>query len=156
MRKYDIYLIDEEIVEDYIGHEHNLFKTFFEYKTASSLEKYMIEKHLRVLTNKIPTLFMDKQIEQRLSFLPNYIYEKGKHYLNYNHGYSKIEVKVEAKVITVKSDGSFWAETVMFDMIGQVVDKLNLLCGSFLAVDVENRRYGWLRQKNYLNEEKSV
>lgn len=156
MRKYDIYVIDQDIVEDYIGRENKLFKLFYEYSISSPLEKYMLEKYIQCITNTIPTRFMNTQLEEQLSFLEAYYYYNGKHYINYGEDISTVEVTVHANKIAVVSDGTFLAETVMFDNIGQAVNKLGLLQGSFLVIDLESKRYGWLCRKNALNCEKSV
>lgn len=139
MRQYQIYLIDERYARDYKGKEKLIYGLFYDYY-------HSIEEHSRILARQI--IYITKQIplyELKKQLIPlnqNIQYFNGVYYLRMKERNGKLkstaQLKVRNRVLHISSEGGFDAETTLFECIRKCKS-------SFLAVDLENKRYGWLK-----------
>lgn len=146
MRTYQLYLIEDEFASHYFGKERLFFHLFLEKEHAQGELKKIIERQIQYITKPIPNLRVQKTLVQKLSKIKEFHYENGVYYIERKGIFSAAKLKISDRVIYLESKGSFDSETIFFEALRQCES-------SFLAMDFQHQRYGWL---NPIKERKFV
>ncbi|PLT32101.1 sporulation inhibitor of replication protein SirA [Bacillus sp. V5-8f] len=138
MRNYRIYLIEDEFAHHFYGRERLFFNLFLEYTNSSGRQKSILHKQIEYITRSIPVAAL-KNILEKLSIRnKEFLYKDGIYYLEKRTGKSKAVLKLGNEFLALQADGNFEAETSFFECIRKYES-------GFLAIDLENHRYGWLK-----------
>lgn len=137
MRTYKLYLIKDEVAFHYLGREIMFFQLFKECSTATGDLKNVLTKQIHFITKTIPAGKIKKILKQELGGRNDFRAEGGRFEIRYgNSGSASLEVK--DKFLLVEAEGSYEAETIFFEVLRKTES-------FFLAIDIGNERYGWLR-----------
>ncbi|MBU8877934.1 sporulation inhibitor of replication protein SirA [Bacillus sp. FJAT-29790] len=137
MRAYRLYLIEEEFASHYFGRERMFFQLFQEYENSSGTLKSIIAKQIQFITKPIPGLKLHQYINQQLFRKKDFLTKKGAYYIEMGkRSHAKLEVYDQCLVL--KANGNYDAETVFFEVLRKSES-------SFLAIDIQHHRYGWLK-----------
>lgn len=137
MRSYQLYLIEDEFASHYFGREQGLFQLFLEKERSKGELKAIIEKQIQFITKPISSLRVQKLIHKKIGKANYFRFDNGVYYIEGNSLYSNASLEVFERNAMVNSKGNFDAETILFEVLRQCET-------SFLAIDLEHHRYGWL------------
>lgn len=146
MRVCEIYFIKREVAQEYFGKELKIFRLFQDKHQSPSYLKPVIERQIKYITSPIPVMKIQRVVLQRLKKFKHYHEENFLHYIELNNGKSKAQLSISLRKMVIRSEGSLEAETIFFEAIRQVA-------ANFIAIDIENNRYGWLnpiKEMNYI------
>lgn len=146
LRSYQLYLIEDEFASHYFGKERLFFELFLEKDQSKGELKEIIERQIQFITKPIPTFNLHKVITQKLGKNRDFRYENGAYYIERKGVKSIARLKITNRVAYLESEGSYDTETIFFEALRQCEN-------SFLAMDFEHARYGWL---NPIKERKFV
>jgi hypothetical protein len=139
MRSYQLYLIKDEIASHYVGRERMFYQLFKEHSSANGELQSIISRQIEYLTKPLPVLRIHQLLYQQLSKHKGFKVEQGMYYLKTNKLQSTAVLKVlNDRTLLVESDGSLEAETIFFEVLRKIET-------SFMAVDIDSSRYGWLK-----------
>lgn len=136
MRKYDIYLIEEEFALHYFQNEDVMYRLFVEYKTSGVHRDQYVKKQIEYITKKIPILQLRWMVENRFRKDPNWTTLSDNEY-KYEKENSKARLELTEDFVFMEAEGTVEAETIFFE----VLRKLN---PCFLAMNYDDHVYGWL------------
>ena len=142
VRRYQVYLIKEQYVSQYIGREFLFLGLFKDFMNSRGTQSRVLGRQIVYITNEIPIKALYAQFEKDLYLNSNvkldngifYIKQKDKHFL-YK---SSARLEIRNRVIHIQSEGSYDAESIFFECIRKVSNQ-------FLAIDLEHEVYGWLK-----------
>ncbi len=142
IRHYRIYLIEDAVVVPYIGREKLLYGLFNDFIQAKGRQKWIVGRQILYITKKMPIQLLRSVLEKELCGNQNISYLNGAYYVRYK-GQSSVlkssaKLTIHNRVLTISSEGGYDAETVFFECIRKIDH-------SFLAIDIEHERYGWLK-----------
>ena len=146
MRRYHIYLVEEEFASHYFGREAKIYELFSEYEFAVGEHKAQLRKQIDYVTRPIPTLHIHQCIDSLLRIRTDYQNERNIHTLMVNSNKSEAKMVVHDRFLLLESSGNYEAETIFFEV-------LRKYDSCFLAMDFSLHRYGWL---NPIKERKFV
>jgi hypothetical protein len=136
MRKYDIYLIEEEVALHYFQKEHIVYQLFLEYKTSDKDHDIYVKKQIEYITKKIPILQLQFMIENRLGRSRGFVsFCSGEYGYQTEEGSAHLVLKCD--YIYMEAQGTVETETVFFEILRKVSP-------CFLAMNFEDDVYGWL------------
>ncbi|MED0872928.1 sporulation inhibitor of replication protein SirA [Bacillus mobilis] len=136
MKTYELYLIQEDIAKAYFGREYLFFDLFARFSESGSLsEKKVLYKQMMYITMPLQVMKIHHKLEQALRVLGKYDRTHHTHTLYTGAEYGEIMVKPH--YIRMNTSGNVSMETTFFE----VLRKCEL---TFLAMDYENAKYGWL------------
>lgn len=140
VRKYQLYSIEDEFASHYFGRERMFFQLFLEHERTSGELKMILKKQIHYITKPMQALRFHQLIQQHLGGLRGFQVGQGSYtyMIELNGRQSHAELEIYDKMITVKARGSYEAETVFFEVLRKYES-------SFLAVDLEHNRFGWLK-----------
>ncbi|WP_042348778.1 sporulation inhibitor of replication protein SirA [Bacillus massiliigorillae] len=149
-RNYQIYLIDEQIVDYYISRERMFFDLFNDYAHSRGEYARILGKQIDYITKNIPVKELKQTFEEQLYYNKSiynmnglyYVLTKGKN-LKMK---SSAQLEIHNRVLQISSEGSYDAETIFFECLRKCEN-------CFLAIDLEHERYGWLKpikQRNFI------
>ncbi len=138
LRRYQIYLIEDEFAAHYFGKERMFHQLFHEYENSNGDLSHLLKRQIQFITKPIPIFRLQQMIEQKLRRNKHFHEDKGIYYLNMHNGKSTAELTVNQHMMTLFANGTLEAETIFFECIRQCED-------SFLAIDLHNERFGWLK-----------
>jgi hypothetical protein len=138
VRVYQLYLIEEEFANHYFGRERMFFELFLESKHSFGDLKTIINKQIQYITKPIPALRLHQMVHQHLSKIKGYCAENGYYKVELAGKTSNAWLRIEDVYITVEAEGSYEAEAIFFEVLRKCES-------SFLAIDIEHQRYGWLK-----------
>ncbi|MBA4537240.1 sporulation inhibitor of replication protein SirA [Bacillus aquiflavi] len=139
MRNYQLYLIEDEFADHYFGREQMFYQLFLDFERASGDLKLIIKRQIEFITKTIPTIRLHKIMKQQLSKRHDFHIKKDMtYYLEMNGILSTAKMEVYDRSLQLHAEGSYEAETIFFEVLRKWET-------SFLAVDLENKRYGWLK-----------
>jgi hypothetical protein len=138
VRVYQLYLIEDEFANHYFGRERMFFKLFLESKTSLGELNQVINKQINYITKPCPALRIHQMIHQQLSKMKGFTYENGTYKVELIGKTSNAKLKIEDSYVLVEADGSYEAEAIFFEVLRKCEP-------SFLAIDLEHERYGWLK-----------
>lgn len=138
MRRYVVYLLENDVAKNYLGKEKMLYQLFCEAENKISPYHSVVKKQIQYITRKIPVKKLHQAIVSELkyvltSFEPEKIYE-----VQLKESASRAILIVNPNHLSIYSYGSIDAETAFFEV-------LRKLETCFLAVDFKNCNYGWLK-----------
>lgn len=137
MRTYQLYLIDDEFASHYFGKERMFYELFKESKEAIGEYKQILKKQIDFITKPIHGLKIHQYVSQNLQKNKSFYIKKGTYYLEIGKR-SFAELVIGEHCLTLKASGHYEAETVFFEV-------LRKLESSFLAIDLDHQRCGWLK-----------
>lgn len=138
VRKYQLYLIEDEFAAHYFGRERMFFQLFQEYEFANGELKIIIKKQIHYIMKPLQTLKIHQLIQQQHGKLRGLKSERGAYMIDLNGRQSRAKLEIHEKVITIEAIGSYEAETIFFEILRKCET-------SFLAIDFEHHKFGWLK-----------
>ncbi|MBM7692136.1 hypothetical protein JOC77_001563 [Peribacillus deserti] len=138
MRIYDLYLIDDEVARHYFGREIKLYNLFLDYSKSSGNLQEIIRKQIQYITKPLPLLRLQKTLEQHLKNNRDFSENNGVYCIKKNDGLSSAILSVKENQLVIEAKGSLEAETEFFECLRKTES-------SFLALDLANRKFGWLK-----------
>ena len=138
MRTYKLYLIEDEFASHYFGREKMFFELFQEKYHFEGELKTIIEKQIDYITKPIPSLQIHKLIHQRLGKNKDFSIKRGIYYIEKMGSVNFAQLQVFERFILVQAKGSYDSETIFFEVLRKCET-------SFLAIDFNNQRFGWLK-----------
>lgn len=138
MRKYQLYLIEDEFAAHYFGRERLFFQLFMEHQNANGELKFITKKQISYITKRVEAMKIHQLIQKQLSRIKGFKAEHGAYSLELNGKLSTAKLEVFQEFITVEAGGSYEAETAFFEVLRKCES-------SFLALDLDHQRYGWLK-----------
>ncbi|MDP4164134.1 MAG: sporulation inhibitor of replication protein SirA [Bacillota bacterium] len=138
MRKYRLYLIEDEFASHYFGRERMFFQLFQEYENTTGDMRSILKKQIAYITKQLPALRFHQLIQKKLGTVRGFKVENGTYSIELNGKLSVATMEVKDDSIIVDGYGSYEAETIFFEVLRKCES-------SFLAVDLENNRFGWLK-----------
>jgi hypothetical protein len=146
LRSYQLYLIEDEFASHYFGKERLFFNLFQENEHSQGELKKIIERQIQFITKPIPTFNLHKVITQKLGKNKDFRYENGVYYIERKGLKSSAKLEITNSMAFLESQGSYDTETIFFEALRQCES-------SFIAMDFQHQRYGWL---NPIKERKFV
>ncbi|WML27268.1 sporulation inhibitor of replication protein SirA [Neobacillus sp. OS1-33] len=138
MRKYQLYLIEDEFATHYFGRERLFFQLFKEHQKANGELKFITQKQISYITKKVEVLKIHQLIQKQLGKIKGFKAEHGAYSIELSGKLSTAKLEVFQDLITIDAQGSYEAETAFFEVLRKCES-------SFLAIDLEHQRYGWLK-----------
>ncbi|ESU33198.1 hypothetical protein G3A_07445 [Bacillus sp. 17376] len=138
MRSYQLYLIEDEFASHYFGRERMFYQLFLEYSQANNDLKSIIAKQVKFVTKSIPVLRIHQLLHQQLSKSKGFHVEDGIYIYENNINNSSATLRVHERWLELDSHGQVDAETVFFEILRKCES-------SFLAIDLDSNKYGWLK-----------
>jgi hypothetical protein len=138
VRTYHLYLIDSDIAKEYFGREAMLFDLFWRFACSRSLnEKKILYKQIKFITKPLQTLKLNHRVEQKLKNDPYYIQEHAVHIIRIPASEEFGTLTIKSQYARIETNKSFEVETTFFEILRREE-------ATFLAMDYETNRYGWL------------
>lgn len=141
MREYKIYLIREPLSIEFYGREHKIFQLVNEYYYSSIELRTIIEKQLEYITEPIPMFELHTFIRKSYPYEIYYHEETGEYLLELADG-AKAMLKIYPGEILLYANGTLDSETFFFEL-------LRKFRSTFIAIDVKDERFGWLKPIAY-------
>lgn len=138
VRKYQLYLIEDEFATHYFGRERLFFQLFQENHKAHGELKFITQKQISYITKKVEVLKIHQLIQKQLGKIKGFKAENGAYSIELSGKLSTAKLEVFQDLITIDAQGSYEAETAFFEVLRKCES-------SFLALDLEHQRYGWLK-----------
>lgn len=138
VRNYQLYLIEDEFAAHYFGKERLFFQLFQEHETSNGEFKKITEKQIHYITKPLQVLKIHQLIQKQLGKVRGFKEDNGTYFMELSGKLSMASLQVHENVIIVKASGSFEAETIFFEVLRKSES-------SFLAIDLNNYRFGWLK-----------
>ncbi|MDQ6597084.1 sporulation inhibitor of replication protein SirA [Bacillus salipaludis] len=138
MRNYRLYLIEDEFAAHYFGRESMFFQLFREHERAFGELKYITGKQITYITKTVEVLKIHKLLQKQLGKIKGFKADHGTYSIELNGRLSTAKLAVFQDFISVEATGSYEAETVFFEVLRKCES-------SFLAIDLEHERFGWLK-----------
>ncbi len=138
VRNYQVYVIDNRVVGPYIGKENKFFGLFYDFLHSKGTQRRIIGRQILYITKPIPVQSVCSLLETH----PNITLLNGVYYVRSKGKSATIrstaQLQIHNHVLRISSEGGYDAETILFECIRKID-------AHFLAVDLENHRYGWLK-----------
>ncbi|WHY79477.1 sporulation inhibitor of replication protein SirA [Neobacillus sp. WH10] len=138
MRKYQLYLIEDEFAAHYFGRERLFFQLFQEHQTADGELKFITQKQISYITKRVEVLKIHQLIQKQLGKIKGFKADHGAYTIFLSGKLSTARLEVFHDLITVEAEGSYEAETAFFEVLRKCES-------SFLALDLDHECYGWLK-----------
>ncbi|RDU38986.1 sporulation inhibitor of replication protein SirA [Neobacillus piezotolerans] len=138
MRKYQLYLIEDEFASHYFGRERIFFHLFKENRQAVGELKQITDKQISYITKPLPVLRIHQLLHKKLEKSNSLKAENGLYTIELNNRTSMADLSVKENFIVIEAEGGYEAETAFFEVLRKCE-------ASFLAIDLENDKYGWLK-----------
>ena len=138
VRKYQLYLIEDEFATHYFGRERLFFQLFRENQKSNGELKFITQKQISYITKKVEVLKIHQLIQKQLGKIKGFKAEHGAYSIELSGKLSTAKLEVFQDLITIDAQGSYEAETAFFEVLRKCES-------SFLALDLEHQRYGWLK-----------
>ena len=138
MRRYQLYLIKEKIAIHYNGRERLFYNLFSDHtKTDDGPLKEILQKQVDFITLPISKWMIENQLYTALQRNKSFQYKDGVFYIE-NGNLSSASLMMKDDYLYIEADGYYDAESIFFEIIRKHEP-------SFLAIDIENDRFGWLK-----------
>lgn len=138
MRKYQLYLIEDEFAAHYFGRERMFFQLFKEHEWSTGNLKQITKMQIDYITKSLQTIKIHQLIQKQLGKVKGYQMFQGAYSIEGNGKISRAKLEIEENKIKLEAIGSYEAETAFFEVLRKCES-------SFLAIDLEHERYGWLK-----------
>lgn len=134
MRYYELYLVTDDVASLYSGKESKLFQLFQEREQAPMDQRSVYDRQIDYITETLP--------EEALKtvFTQQHVLKEKEAYVIHSPvvDVNCCTVEIQQRKICLKAQGDLSAETDVFDL-------LKSIDSHFFAVNVEDRRFGWLK-----------
>ncbi|KAA9021831.1 sporulation inhibitor of replication protein SirA [Niallia endozanthoxylica] len=137
MRTYQLYLFDDEFASHYFGKERMVYQLFKDYKEAIGEYKRILEKQIDFILKPIQELKIHRFVTQYLQNNKDFYTNNGTYYLEIGKR-STAKLVVHGNYLVLKANGNYEAETIFFEVLRKTES-------SFIAIDLDHQRYGWLK-----------
>ncbi|TSB45170.1 sporulation inhibitor of replication protein SirA [Alkalicoccobacillus porphyridii] len=137
MRSYQLYLLEEDIVQRYYGQEIKLFNLFCERFQANLALKPLLTKQVEFITKPLPVKHLTKILSKEDHYLNSDQINISTFRMAHPPSESWIDVKLRDHYLLVTAFGKMEVETRLFE-------RLKELDSHFFAVNVGQHRFGWL------------
>jgi hypothetical protein len=114
------------------------FQIFQEHRKANGELKFITQKQISYITKKVEVLKIHQLIQKQLGRIKGFKAEHGAYSIELSGKLSTAKLEVFQDLITIEAQGSYEAETAFFEVLRKCET-------SFLALDLEHQRYGWLK-----------
>ncbi len=148
MRAYQLYLIEDEFATHYFGREWMFFQLFQEHEYFSGELKTIIGKQIQFITKEIPSFRLHQYIKEQVRLDKDFQMKNDAYYLKIGKN-SKAKLEIFDRSIKLFASGNYEAETTFFEILRKNE-------ASFLAIDLEHERYGWLKPIKEFSSKKYV
>jgi hypothetical protein len=138
VRTYQLYLIEDEFASHYFGREKMFYQLFQEIDHLEGELKMIVKKQINYITKSIPSLHIHKLLHQRLGKSKDFQIKNGTYYIEKSGSGNLAQLEVFDRFILVQAKGGYDSETVFFEVLRQCET-------SFLAIDFNHQRFGWLK-----------
>ncbi len=138
VRKYQLYLIEDEFATHYFGRERLFYQLFQEHQKANGELKFITQKQISYITKKVEVLKIHQLVQKQLGKIKGFKAVHGAYSIELSGKLSTAKLEVFQDLITIDAQGSYEAETAFFEVLRKCES-------SFLALDLEHQRYGWLK-----------
>lgn len=138
VRNYQLYLIEDDVAAHYFGREQLLYRLFQEHERSKGRLKQIIQNQIAYITKPLQVLRIHQMIQKQLGMNKGFKGEHGTYFLELNGKVSMAYLKVGENSIWIKAGGNYEAETAFFEVLRKGE-------ASFLAIDLDHHRYGWLK-----------
>ncbi len=138
VRKYQLYLIEDEFAAHYFGRERIFFQLFHEHHAADGELKFITQKQITYITKRVEVLKIHNLLQKQLGKMKGFKADHGAYTITLSGKLSTARLEVFQDLITVEAEGSYEAETAFFEVLRKCET-------SFIAIDLEHERYGWLK-----------
>jgi hypothetical protein len=138
VRKYQLYLIEDEFATHYFGRERLFFQLFQEHQKSNGELKFITQKQISYITKKVEVLKIHQLIQKQLGKTKGFKAEHGAYSIELSGKLSTAKLEVFQDLITIDAQGSYEAETAFFEVLRRCES-------SFMALDLDHQRYGWLK-----------
>lgn len=138
VRNYQLYLIEDEFAAHYFGKERMFFQLFQEHEQSTGDLKDITQKQINYITKPLQVLKLHQLLQKQLGRVRGFKEDHGTYIMELSGKLSTAYLKVEENKLLVKANGTFEAETVFFEVLRKSES-------SFLAIDLEHFRFGWLK-----------
>lgn len=137
MRIYSIYNIEEKFARFFYGKENLIVDLFRKEKEKYKEQVNLIQKQIEYITLPIPITDIHQLLHQ---YGVNYglIEKDNMYYLKSNQEKEGAVLYLKERSLNVEAWGSLENETIFFEI-------LRKYDGHFLAIDLENNYFGWLK-----------
>lgn len=137
MRTYFIYLIEDEVADYFYGREIKFYELFAANRRVKGELQEIIKKQIQFITKPLPYLELHHHLSSSVHKREMKI--KGKtYYIGTSRTGKRAELLIGKRCLELHALGDFESESVFFEV-------LRKFDGRFLAVDIENNRYGWIK-----------
>ncbi|MBQ6447479.1 sporulation inhibitor of replication protein SirA [Cytobacillus oceanisediminis] len=139
MRRYQLYLIKEKIAIHYNGRERLFYNLFSDHTKTDDGQplKEILQKQVDFITLPISKWMIENQLYAALQRNKSFQYKDGVFYIE-NGNLSSASLMMKDDYLYIEADGYYDAESIFFEIIRKHEP-------SFLAIDIENDRFGWLK-----------
>lgn len=138
VRNYQLYLIEDEFAAHYFGREQMFFQLFQEHVASDGELKEITKKQIHYITKHLQTLKIHQLIQKRLGLVKGFKDEQGTYTIELSGKLSTAKLEVQKNRVLVEAMGNYDAETIFFEVLRKCES-------SFLAIDLEHQRFGWLK-----------
>ncbi|GAF15259.1 YoxF protein [Bacillus sp. JCM 19046] len=134
MRYYELYLVTDDVATSYSGKESKLFQLFEERDRASRDQRLVYDRQIDYITKILPEEMLKTVFDRTKTARDEEGYVIHSPVVDVN----SCTVEIQQRKICLKAQGDLSAETDVFDLLKSVDSH-------FFAVNVEDRRFGWLK-----------
>jgi hypothetical protein len=114
------------------------FQLFQEHQKSNGELKFITQKQISYITKKVEVLKIHQLIQKQLGKIKGFKAEQGAYSIELSGKLCTAKLEVFQDLITIDAQGSYEAETAFFEVLRKCES-------SFLALDLEHQRYGWLK-----------
>lgn len=136
LRNYYLYIIKDHVAHYFYLREQMIFQLFKEFYESRGKEKEMIRKQIWYITEAIPTLQIHRELVQHLQYRKDFFVKDGQYMIQNKRG--SAQLFIQERKLSIQASGSLDSEMILMDI-------LKNLDVYFIAIDLENERYGWIK-----------
>lgn len=143
MRNYEIYSIKKEFAHYFYLREQKIYQLFKEFQEAKGKRKEIIAKQIDYITEGIPALAIHHELIRQLQYRKDFLIED-RQYIVRNKRSTASLIMFDRK-LTLQASGALDGEMLFMEILTNVD-------GYFLALELEQERYGWIKlvkERNY-------
>ena len=138
MRQYDLYRIEKSVALYYYGRERKFYGLFKEYRDSEGEFRQIVEGQINYITENIPILPLHQLLKEGSKRMQPILNEGNLYWIKINEDREDCAyMELFEKKITIHATGDHEVENIFFEILKKM--------DNFLAIDLENERYGWLK-----------
>ncbi|MBB5174437.1 sporulation inhibitor of replication protein SirA [Texcoconibacillus texcoconensis] len=139
MRTYEIRLIEHEVALDYYGAEGKLLHLFQEARQAQGTFKTIVDQQIQYISKSFDPNEIYHKLAISAKFSKGFPFQEGSYgrYIEVRKGKSEARLYIKNDYMLLQGKGNLSAEMLVFDWLREIDQ-------TFLAIDYERERLGWL------------